>query len=209
MCRRRCKHRQMDNVLLLLFPCSRVQYCFFLVLEHERVTLTSMESILLQYSLISASCLGLRPLSDVSGAAALGWPRHKDGRRTHAQSGLLQRPPRMKARPWCSKKALQRSAEETACTGGNQPSVTAAGGLRPRQLYWRSLVRKASCKFEAERQKAAKEERRRQKEHHPHLKPSFVQRVVGGAHQESVFTATSEHARIDHQSSQQFLVCAE
>ena len=30
--------------------------------------------------------------------------------------------------------SLKRSAEETACTGGNQPSVMAAGGLRPRQL---------------------------------------------------------------------------
>ena len=70
----------------------------------------------------------------VSGAAALGWPRHKDGRRTHAQSSLPQRAPRRKAPPWCSKKALQRSAEETACTGENQPSVMAAGGLRPRQL---------------------------------------------------------------------------
>ena len=68
-----------------------------------------------------------------SGAAALGWPRHKDGRRTPAQSSLLQRAPR-KAQSWCSKKALQRSAEETTCTGGNQPSVIAAGGFRPRQL---------------------------------------------------------------------------
>ena len=33
-----------------------------------------------------------------SGAAALGWPRHKDGRRTHAQSSLLQRASRTKAR---------------------------------------------------------------------------------------------------------------
>ena len=69
-----------------------------------------------------------------SGAAALGWPCHKDGRRTHVQSSLLQQAPRRKARSWCSKKALQRSAEETAFTGGNQPSVMAAGGLRPRQL---------------------------------------------------------------------------
>ena len=30
--------------------------------------------------------------------------------------------------------SLQRSAEETACTGGNQPSVRAAGGLRLKQL---------------------------------------------------------------------------
>ena len=58
----------------------------------------------------------------------------KNGRRTHAQNSLHQRAPRTKARSWCSKKALQRSAEETACTGGNQLSVTAAEGLRPRQL---------------------------------------------------------------------------
>ena len=33
-----------------------------------------------------------------------------------------------------TQKALQRPTEETACTGGNQPSVRAEGGLRPRQL---------------------------------------------------------------------------
>ena len=63
-----------------------------------------------------------------------GLARHKDGRRTHAQSSLHQRASRMKAQSWFFKKALQRSAEETTCTGGNQPSVMAAGGLRPRQL---------------------------------------------------------------------------
>ena len=55
-----------------------------------------------------------------------GWPRHKNRRRTRAQSRLLQRAPRKKARSWCSKRASQRSAEETACTGENQPSVMAA-----------------------------------------------------------------------------------
>ena len=69
-----------------------------------------------------------------SGAGAPGWPRHKDRRRTHAESSLLQRTPRKKAQLWCSKKALQRSAEETACRGGNQRLIMAAGGLRPRQL---------------------------------------------------------------------------
>ena len=69
-----------------------------------------------------------------SDAAVLGWPHHKCGSRTHAQSSLLQRDPRRKARSWCFKKALQRSAEETACTGGNQPSIMAAGGLKPRQM---------------------------------------------------------------------------
>ena len=58
---------------------------------------------------------------------------------------------------------------------------------------WRSSVRKASCEFKAERHKAAKEH-----PYHPHPKPSSVQSAVGDAHQESVSTATSEHARIDH-----------
>ena len=69
-----------------------------------------------------------------SGAAALDWPRHKDGRRTHAKSSLLHQAPRRKAQSKCSKKALQRPAEEKACTGRNQSPVMAAGGLRPRQL---------------------------------------------------------------------------
>ena len=75
-----------------------------------------------------------QPARLASGAAALGWPCHKDGRRTHAQSSLPQRAPRRKAQSWCSKKALQRLAEETDCKGGNQPSVMAAGGLGLRQL---------------------------------------------------------------------------
>ena len=33
-----------------------------------------------------------------------------------------------------SRKRYKKSAEETACTGGNQTSVMAAGSLRPRQL---------------------------------------------------------------------------
>ena len=37
----------------------------------------------------------------------------------------------------------------------------------------------------------------------PHPKPLSVQSAVRGVHQESVSTATNEHARIDHQSSQQ------
>ena len=32
------------------------------------------------------------------------------------------------------KKVLQKSAKKTACKGGNQPSVMAAGGLRQGQL---------------------------------------------------------------------------
>ena len=49
---------------------------------------------------------------------------------------------------------LLTSLKNAACTGRNQQSVKAAGGLRPPQC---SLVRMASHKFEAERHKAAKE----------------------------------------------------
>ena len=44
---------------------------------------------------------------------------------------------------------------------------------------------------------------RQQHPYHPHPKPSSVQSAAGGAHQESVSTDTNEHARIDHQPSQQ------
>ena len=72
---------------------------------------------------------------------------------------------------------------------------------------WRSSMRKASCEFEAERHKAAKEKTQgAETASIPsplHPKPSSVQSVEGDAHQESVSTATNEHARIDHQPSQQ------
>ena len=45
-----------------------------------------------------------------SGAAALGWPCHKDGRRMHAESRLLQRAPRGKVRPWCITKTSWRDS---------------------------------------------------------------------------------------------------
>ena len=51
-----------------------------------------------------------------------------------ARSSLLQCAPRTKEQSWCSKKALQRNAEETACADGNQSSVMSAGGLRLRHV---------------------------------------------------------------------------
>ena len=51
--------------------------------------------------------------------------------------------------------------------------------------------------------KKAGDRKSEQHPYHPHPKPSSVQSAVGGAHQESVSTATNEHARIDHQPSQQ------
>ena len=101
------------------------------------------------------------------GAAALGWPHHKDGRRTHAKSSPLQRDPRRKERSWCSKKALQR---QLAQAGFSHQSWQQEASDRD---SWRSSVRKASCEFEAERHKAAKEKRRRQKERAASLPSSF------------------------------------
>ena len=103
------------------------------------------------------------------------------------------------------RKRYERPAEETACTGGNQLSVMA-----------RSSVRKASRKFEAERQVASRERRWRQKKtsvqhpSHPQPKPPRIQSAVGCVHQGSVTTATNERARTDHQPyPQKFLVCEE
>ena len=53
-----------------------------------------------------------------SGAATQGWPRHKDGRRTHAQSSLLQRAPRRKARSWCSKKTYKDQLKKQLAQAG-------------------------------------------------------------------------------------------
>ena len=82
----------------------------------KRTSLPSVESILLQVQLHWAG--HVTRMEDVCMPKAI----------------FFQRSPRRKARSWCSKKALQRSAEETACTSGNQLSVRAEGGLRPRQL---------------------------------------------------------------------------
>ena len=87
-------------------------------------------------------------------------------------------------------------------------NISARTGLDPASsTWWPSSVRKASCEFEAERHKAGKEKRRRQKERAAYL-PSSSQTFVcpkcdRGAHQESVSTATEEHAKFDHQPSQQ------
>ena len=97
-----------------------------------------------------------------SGAAALGYPRHKDGRRVHAKSSLLQRDPRRKGRSWCSRKCYKDQLKrQLAWVGISHQSWQQKASDRD---SWRSSVRKASCEFEAERHKAAKEKRRRQKE---------------------------------------------
>ena len=65
----------------------------------------------------------------------------------------------------------------------------AAGGLRPGQLSSRQRGIKPQRKNAGGRKSE-------QHPYHPHPKPSSVQSAVGGAHQESVSTATNEHLRI-------------
>ena len=96
-----------------------------------------------------------------SGAVALGWPRHKDERRTHAQSSLLQRAPRRKARSRCSQKAEDQLKRQLTQAGISHHSWQQEASDRD---SWRSSVRKARCELEAERDTAAKDKHRRQKE---------------------------------------------
>ena len=88
----------------------------------------------------------------------LVWPRHKDGRRTHAQSSLFQRAQRGKVQP--RKSCKDQLKRQLAQAGISHQSWQQEALDRD---SWRSSVRKASCEFEAERNKAAKKKRRRQK----------------------------------------------
>ena len=55
-----------------------------------------------------------------SSAAALGWPRHKDGRHTHAQSSLLQRTLRRKDLRKCYKDQLKTKRQLAQAVISNQ-----------------------------------------------------------------------------------------
>ena len=104
------------------------------------------------------------------------------------------------------RKRCKRSAEETACTSGNQPLAMAAGGLRPRQLVLiceKSLVVSSRQRGMKPQRKDAGGRKSEQHPYHPHPKPSSVQSAAGCAHQETVSTATNERARTDHRPSQQ------
>ena len=82
----------------------------------KRASLPSIESILLQVQLYWVG--HVTRMEDVCMPKAVFFSEFKEGKHD------LGAP----------KKALQRSAEETACTGRNQPSVMTAGGLRLREL---------------------------------------------------------------------------
>ena len=110
-----------------------------------------------------------------SGAAELGWPRHKDGRHTHAQTVFfseLQEGKRDRDVP--RKRYKDQLKRQLAQAGISHQSWQQKASDRD---SWSSSVRKASCKFKAERHKAAKEKRRRQKERAASL-PSSSQTFV-------------------------------
>ena len=98
-----------------------------------------------------------------SGAAGLGWPRHKDGRRAHVQGSLLQPAPRRKARDRGAprKRYKDQPKRQLALAKISHQSWQQEASDRD---SWRSSVRKASRKFEVERHEPAKERSRRQKE---------------------------------------------
>ena len=78
-----------------------------------------------------------------SSAAALGWSRHKDGRRPHAQSSLLQRARAIVVRSWCSRKRYKDHLKRQLTQAGiSHQSWQQEASDRD---SWRSSVRKASC----------------------------------------------------------------
>ena len=110
----------------------------------KRASLPSIDSILLRVQLRWAA--HITRMKDVRMPKAVFFSELEEGKRDRGT-------PRKRY-----KDQLKRQLAQT----GIQPSVMAAGGLRPRQLA--SSVRKASCEFEAERHEAAKEKHKREKE---------------------------------------------
>ena len=89
--------------------------------------------------------------------------------------------------------------ESTIIHGSMSPQTETAGD----HLWEKPAVSSRQRGINTQRKNAGG---RKSEQHpcHPHPKPSSVQSAVGGAHQESVSIATNEHARTDHQPSQQF-----
>ena len=81
----------------------------------KKASLPSIESILLQVQLRLAG--HVPRIEDIRMSKAVSFSELQEGKR----DVVLQ-------------ETLHRSDEETTRTGENQPSVVAAGGLRPRQL---------------------------------------------------------------------------
>ena len=98
----------------------------------------------------------------------------------------------------CSQKVLQRPAEERAGTGRNQPSATAAGGLRLRQL---ALIMSENGQSHVPGREAYSckgkvlEAKRVIPPNHPQTKPLPVHSVVGLLQKELDSTTRNRHAR--------------
>ena len=139
-----------------------------------------------------------------SGATALGWPRLKDGKHTHAQSSLLQR---------SSKKesvivALQESVTKTSRRDSlhKRESAISHGSRKPRTEtvgahQWEKPVVNSRQRGMKPQWKDAGGRKSVQHPNPPQPKLSPVQGAVGSAHQESDSTVTNKHSRTDHQPS--------
>ena len=88
--------------------------------------------------------------------------------------------------------------ESAISHGSRRPQTETAGAHQ-----WEKPVVSSRQRGIKPQRKNAGGRKSEQHPYHPHPKPSSVQSAVGGVHQESVSTATNEHARIDHQPSQQ------
>ena len=82
----------------------------------KKASLPSVESILLQVQLRWADCVSR--MEDIRMTKAVVFSELQEGKRDRG----------------APRKRYKRPAEETVCASGNQPSVMAAEGLRPRQL---------------------------------------------------------------------------
>ena len=98
----------------------------------------------------------------------------------------------------CYRDQLKRQLAQAGISHGSRPQTETVGSHQ-REKPVASLRQKG---MQLQR-KDAGGRKSEQPPNHPEPKPLPVQSAVGGAHQESVSTATNEHARIDHQPSQQ------
>ena len=140
-----------------------------------------------------------------SGAAALGWPRHKVEDIGMLISVFVSELQEGKCdRGALGKRYTDQLKRQLAQAGINIQSWQQEASDRD---SWRSSVRKVSRKFEAERHEAEKRKdvggRKSEQQYldHSQPKPSPVQSVIKSASQEPDSTATSERARTDHQPS--------
>ena len=102
---------------------------------------------------------------------------------------------------WCSKKTLQKPAEETACTVGNRTWQQEASNRDSAHQWEKPVVSLRQRGMKPQREDAGGG-KSKQYPSHPQPQPSNVQSAVWCVHQESDSTAINEHARTYHQPFQ-------